>query len=101
MEKYTWSYKYRGNYNMPYSTPYNRLPCNLRCTKKFPYRYQCPSVYGEEYPELYYQVYIGKKDARVDLLEMKLYREIDLDETPIIILGYGHFFTAETLDSYI
>jgi hypothetical protein len=34
----------------------------------------------------------------VDLLEMKTYKEIDLAETPIIALGCGHFFTAETLD---
>jgi hypothetical protein len=29
---------------------------------------------------------------------MKSYAEIDLDETPIVVLGCGHFFTAETLD---
>ena len=86
---------------MPCSAPCNRLPCNLRCTKKFPCGHQCPSVCGEECPELYCQVCTGKKDARVDLLEMKLYREIDLDETPIVVLGCGHFFTAETLDGHI
>ena len=32
---------------------------------------------------------------------MKTYSEIDLDETPIIVLGCGHFFTAETLDGLI
>jgi hypothetical protein len=34
----------------------------------------------------------------VDLLEMKTYGEIDPDETPIVVLGCGHFFTSETLD---
>jgi hypothetical protein len=29
---------------------------------------------------------------------MKSYREIDVDETPIVVLGCGHFFTAESLD---
>jgi hypothetical protein len=29
---------------------------------------------------------------------MKNYSEIDLNETPIVVLGCGHFFTAETLD---
>jgi hypothetical protein len=29
---------------------------------------------------------------------MKSYGEIDVDETPIIVLGCGHFFTAESLD---
>lgn len=42
-----------------------------------------------------------KQDARVDLLEMKTYAEIDVNETPIVVLGCGHFFTAETLDHLI
>jgi hypothetical protein len=29
---------------------------------------------------------------------MKSYKEIDIDETPIVVLGCGHFFTAESLD---
>ena len=29
---------------------------------------------------------------------MKTYREIDVSESPIVVLGCGHFFTAETLD---
>jgi hypothetical protein len=32
---------------------------------------------------------------------MKTYEEIDLDKTPIVILGCGHFFIAETLDGHI
>lgn len=32
---------------------------------------------------------------------MKNYAEIDLDETPIVILGCGHFLTAESLDGHI
>ncbi len=32
---------------------------------------------------------------------MKTYREINLDETPIVVLGCGHFFTAETLDGHM
>ncbi|KAL8688726.1 MAG: hypothetical protein Q9218_005433 [Villophora microphyllina] len=42
-----------------------------------------------------------KLEARVDLLEMKTYREIDLDENPIVALPCGHFFTAETLDGHL
>jgi hypothetical protein len=37
----------------------------------------------------------------VDFLEMKSYSEINLDETPIVVLGCGHFFTAESLDGHI
>lgn len=29
---------------------------------------------------------------------MKSYGEIDPDEAPIVVLGCGHFLTAETLD---
>jgi hypothetical protein len=32
------------------------------------------------------------------MLEFKDYAEIDLDETPVVGLACGHFFTAETLD---
>ncbi|KAG8531640.1 uncharacterized protein KY384_003271 [Bacidia gigantensis] len=43
----------------------------------------------------------GRKDQRVDMLEFKSYNEINLDETPIIVLSYGHSFTAETLDGHM
>lgn len=43
----------------------------------------------------------ARKDVRVDLLEFKTYAEIDLDETPIAVLGCGHFFTGETLDGLV
>ncbi|RYP08152.1 hypothetical protein DL764_002059 [Monosporascus ibericus] len=42
-----------------------------------------------------------KLDAQVDMIEFKEYGEIDLDETPVIALACGHFFTAETLDGMI
>lgn len=32
---------------------------------------------------------------------MKTYAEIDVNEAPIVVLGCGHFFTAETLDGLI
>jgi len=35
------------------------------------------------------------------LLEFKSYSEIDLDETPIVVLSCGHFFTAESLDGLV
>ena len=63
--------------------------------------HQCPSLCGETCPEDYCQICSNRKDARVDLLEMKTYEEIDLDENPIVVLGCSHFFTAETLDGLI
>jgi hypothetical protein len=34
-------------------------------------------------------------------MEFKTYAEIDLNETPIAVLGCGHFFTGETLDGMV
>ena len=34
-------------------------------------------------------------------MEFKAYGEIDLNETPIALLGCGHFFTGETLDGMV
>ena len=42
-----------------------------------------------------------RHDEQVDMLEMKSYGEINVDETPIVVLGCGHFFTAETLDGMV
>ncbi|KAH8743189.1 hypothetical protein BGZ57DRAFT_779344, partial [Hyaloscypha finlandica] len=43
----------------------------------------------------------SRDDARVDLLEIKTYREINPDKAPIIVLRYSHFFIIETLDNLI
>jgi hypothetical protein len=42
-----------------------------------------------------------KADEVVDLLEMTTYSAIDIDESPIIVLSCGHFFTIETLDGMV
>ncbi|TVY90442.1 NFX1-type zinc finger-containing protein [Lachnellula willkommii] len=43
----------------------------------------------------------GKQDAEVDIAESKKYSDVDLDQSPIIVLGCGHFFTAKSLDSLV
>ena len=86
---------------MPCAAPCNRLPCNLRCPKELSCGHQCPGLCGETCPEKYCQRCSAKNEARVDLLEMKSYSEINLCETPIVVLGCGHFFTAETLDGHM
>jgi len=83
---------------MPCSVPCNRLPCDERCSKELTCGHQCPSICGESCPENYCHVCSDKKDVRVDMIEMKTYREIDVNKTPIVVLACGHFFTAETLD---
>ncbi|KAM0712370.1 hypothetical protein Q7P37_011465 [Cladosporium fusiforme] len=42
-----------------------------------------------------------KLEEQVDMVELKEFREIDLDETPVVALACRHFFTAETLDGLI
>lgn len=43
----------------------------------------------------------NKLEARVDFLEMKSYGEIDVNKTTVVVLGCGHYFTAESLDSLL
>ncbi|KAF2704119.1 P-loop containing nucleoside triphosphate hydrolase protein [Pleomassaria siparia CBS 279.74] len=101
IETCTWSCEHQGRCTMPCSAPCNRLPCQQRCSKKLPCGHQCPGLCGETCPETYCHKCTTKQDSRVDLLEMKTYAEIDINETPIVVLGCGHFFTAETLDGLI
>lgn len=87
---------------MPCAAPCNRLPCDERCQKRLSCGHQCPGLCGETCcPKDYCQSCGSKGDDRVDLLEFKSYSEIDLDETPIVVLSCGHFFTAESLDGLV
>ncbi|KAF4989662.1 hypothetical protein FGRMN_8976 [Fusarium graminum] len=63
--------------------------------------HHCPSFCGEECPIDHCQACGGKDKERVDLLEFKSYAEVNLDESPIVVLGCGHFFTGETLDGLV
>lgn len=86
---------------MPCAAMCDRLPCDERCTKILKCGHQCPSICGEDCPNNLCEECNDKGDARVDFLEMKTYTEINLDETPIIVLGCGHFFTAESVDGIV
>lgn len=86
---------------MPCAAPCTRLPCNKRCSLTLLCGHRCPGLCGETCPQEYCQICSDRRDAQVDLLEMKTYGDISLDETPIVVLGCGHFFTAETLDGHI
>ena len=93
----------QGGCPMPCGAPCSRLTCNERCSKPLRCRHRCPGVCGEECPTEYCQVCCkdGKQDAEVDIAEFKKYRDVDLDQSPIIVLGCGHFFTAKSLDSLV
>lgn len=86
---------------MPCSAPCNRLPCDHRCSRDLKCGHQCPGLCGETCPETLCHKCTTKHDSRVDLYEMKTYAEINIDENPIVVLGCGHFFTAESLDGHI
>lgn len=101
IESCTWSCEHKGSCGMPCAAPCSRLPCNQRCSRTLSCGHQCPGICGEVCPEECCHVCSGKQDARIDLLEMKTYREIDVNKTPIVVLGCGHFFTAETLDGHM
>ncbi|KAL4935406.1 hypothetical protein BDV06DRAFT_129741 [Aspergillus oleicola] len=101
VERCTWSCEHQGPCFLPCSAPCDRLPCSQRCEKLLQCGHKCPSVCGETCPEGYCQTCSDRGDARVDMLEFKTYGEIDLDESPIVVLSCGHFFTAETLDGHV
>lgn len=98
VEKCDWACEHQGACAMPCAAPCSRLPCDERCAKLLPCGHRCPGLCGETCPAALCKDCGTALDARVDLLEMKTYAEIDVDETPIVVLGCGHFFTAETLD---
>ena len=97
----TWSCEHEGSCVMPCAANCSRLPCNKRCSRRLSCAHQCPGICGEDCPEGYCQICSDRKDARVDLFEMKTYGQIDLDETPILVPGCGHIFTAESLDGHV
>ncbi|KAK3947200.1 hypothetical protein QBC32DRAFT_355035 [Pseudoneurospora amorphoporcata] len=101
IERCAWSCQHQGSCTMPCAAPCDRLPCDERCVRLLKCGHQCPSLCGEECPQDYCQACCSRKDDRVDMLEFKTYEEIDLNETPIVVLGCGHFFTAETLDGLV
>ncbi|KAL2838452.1 hypothetical protein BJY01DRAFT_258037 [Aspergillus pseudoustus] len=101
VERCTWGCEHQGQCSLPCAAPCNRLPCSKRCAKSLICGHQCPGLCGERCPKGYCQTCSGKGNVRVDMLEFKSYSEINLDESPIVVLGCGHFFTAETLDGHI
>ncbi|KAK3984517.1 hypothetical protein QBC44DRAFT_336811 [Cladorrhinum sp. PSN332] len=100
IEKCTWSCEHQGGCSLPCAAPCDRLPCDKRCALLLKCNHQCPSFCGEECPQHLCQVCCTQdlKDSRVDLLEFNTFGDIDLDESPIVMLGCSHFFTGESLD---
>lgn len=86
---------------MPCSAPCDRLPCDERCNKLLPCGHQCPSICGETCPVDCCQQCGTKLEEQPDMIMMTPYADLDLNESPIIVLSCGHFFTTETLDGHV
>ncbi|KAK0715360.1 hypothetical protein B0H67DRAFT_600984 [Lasiosphaeris hirsuta] len=86
---------------MPCAAPCDWVPCSRRCEKAMSCGHQCPSLCGEICPGPGYCQVCGPDDVKstcVDFLEMKEYREIDLDKEPCVFPDCGHFLTVSSMD---
>eukprot|EP00172_Hildenbrandia_rubra_P001281 Plantae.Rhodophyta-Hildenbrandia_rubra.ctg18276.p1 GENE.Plantae.Rhodophyta-Hildenbrandia_rubra.ctg18276~~Plantae.Rhodophyta-Hildenbrandia_rubra.ctg18276.p1 ORF type:complete len:703 (+),score=53.24 Plantae.Rhodophyta-Hildenbrandia_rubra.ctg18276:174-2282(+) len=104
VEPCTWSCSHQGRCNLPCGAPCSRLPCDKRCDKLLDCSHRCPSICGEVCPSSEWCQQCGSSDAKdslVDLIMRRTFKEIDIDDDPIIILGCGHAFTLETLDGHL
>lgn len=87
--------------SMPCGAPCDWVPCSTRCKQSLVCGHQCPSVCCETCPDVTFCQTCSTEDVRsqrVDLILSELYRNIDLDEMPVICLPCGHIFTLESLD---
>jgi len=104
-EECRWSCKHRGvRCEMPCAAPCDINPCSERCDLQLACSHQCPSVCGEECPSEKYCQECGSDeilDREVDLIMFETYRNINLDEDPIIIPKCGHFYTLDTYDNHM
>ena len=97
----TWSCVHRGKCNMPCAAPCDILPCSKRCEQELQCGHRCPSVCGEQCPDVKFCQQCAKPEILetvVDMVCMETYKEIDLDENPVIFLACGHFFCMDTID---
>lgn len=90
-----------GECTMPCAAPCDWVPCSERCTLVLSCGHQCPSLCGETCPDARYCRTCSSEDVLstiVDYLEMKEYKDIDIDEAPCIFPDCGHFLTVESMD---
>ena len=91
---------------MPCAVPCDVLPCSLRCEEELACGHQCPSVCGESCPGIEFCQQCASttvKQTAVDFgslvaIETLTYKEIDLDEVPILVLACGHIILMTTMD---
>ncbi|KAF2463801.1 P-loop containing nucleoside triphosphate hydrolase protein [Lindgomyces ingoldianus] len=86
---------------MPCAAPCNWIPCSRRCSKTLNCGHQCPSLCGEACPDAEYCQICGHasiKSMVVDLLEFKLYQDVDVNDDPLIIPPCGHAKLMSSMD---
>lgn len=88
---------------MPCAAPCNWVPCSRRCTKLLDCGHQCPSLCGEACPDSLYCQICGTEDALFTMvgLDLKDYRDVDLDEDPRTFPHCGHFQTRSSMDQQL
>ncbi|RAK85590.1 hypothetical protein BO79DRAFT_272852 [Aspergillus costaricaensis CBS 115574] len=97
-----WGCEHREQCSMPCAVPCNNIPCDLRCKKKITScGHQCPGICGERCPDpRFCRLCCGPEilEQNVDLIELKAYKDVDIDQDPLVFLSCGHFYTASSLD---
>ncbi|RPA90894.1 hypothetical protein L873DRAFT_1753088 [Choiromyces venosus 120613-1] len=104
-EECGWSCKHREVHcEMPCAAPCDINPCFERCDLQLDCSHQCPSVCGEKCPSPKYCQECGSEEIlnrEVDLIMFETYRNINLDEDPVIVPECGHFYTLDTYDNHM
>ncbi|KAL7484060.1 hypothetical protein ACHAW6_009717 [Cyclotella cf. meneghiniana] len=104
VEACDWQCEHQGKCHTVCGAPCDSLPCEKRCTKKLDCGHQCPSVCGEDCPTSLSCVLCcsqEKQRGKVDVIKFTEYKDLDLDNNPIIFLPCGHFFAMSTLDEWV
>jgi len=94
----------QGECHMPCAVPCDRLPCSVRCDKMLACGHQCPSLCGEDCPDVKYCWECASSDILykpLNPLGLTRYHETDLSSNPVIFLACGHVCSMESMDSYM
>ena len=95
---------HKGTCDLPCAVPCTTLPCSRRCERKLPCGHQCPSICGESCPSPKYCQVCAPPDLQnsmVDYIECSTYKEIDLDNDPIVVPRCGHLLTRTSMDGHM
>ncbi|KAI5863739.1 P-loop containing nucleoside triphosphate hydrolase protein [Durotheca rogersii] len=89
---------------MPCAAPCDWIPCSRRCANVLPCGHQCPSLCGEPCVDVKYCQVCASDEIKgivVDMLELREYRDIDLDLEPCIFPTCGHMMVVSSMDGQL